>query len=131
MKLIKLKDRKKYKYKRKIIIKNLILNIFVGIYAFEKKNKQRVRFNIEITIDPNTKPDNKDLSSIVDYNKIVNKIILLVESQHHELLEDLAENIFEKILKNNLVKKVKIKLEKIDILKDSESVGIEVEKYKV
>ena len=131
MKLIKLKDRKKYKYKRKIIIKNLILNIFVGIYEFEKKNKQRVRFNIEITTDPNMKPDNKDLSSIVDYNKIVNKIILLVENQHHELLEDLAENIFEKILKNNLVKKVKIKLEKIDILKDSESVGIEIEKSKV
>ncbi len=131
MKLIKLKDRKKYKYKRKIIIKNLILNIFVGIYEFEKKNKQRVRFNIEITTDPNMKPNNKDLSSIVDYNKIVKKIILLVESQHHELLEDLAENIFEKILENNLVKKVKIKLEKIDILKDSESVGIEIEKSKV
>jgi len=131
MKLIKLKDRKKYKYKRKIIIKNLILNIFVGIYEVEKKNKQRVRFNIEIITDPNMKPDNKDLSSIVDYNKIVNKIILLVENQHHELLEDLAENIFEKILKDNLVKKVKIKLEKIDILKDSESVGIEIEKSKV
>ena len=96
MKLIKLKNRKKYKDKIKIIIKNLILNIFVGIYEFEKKNKQRVRFNIEITTDPNMKPNNKDLSSIVDYNKIVKKIILLVESQHHELLEDLAENILKR-----------------------------------
>ena len=131
MKLIKLKDRKKYKYKRKIIIKNLILNIFVGIYEFEKKNKQRVRFNIEITTDPNMKPNNKDLSSIVDYNKIVKKIILLVESQHHELLEDLAENIFNIIFKNKLVKKIVIKLEKLDILKKTKSVGIEVSKTKL
>ena len=131
MKLIKLKDRKKYKYKRKIIIKNLILNIFVGIYEFEKKNKQRVRFNIEITTDPNMKPNNKDLSSIVDYNKIVKKIILLVESQHHELLEDLAENIFNIIFKNKLVKKINLKLEKLDILKKTKSVGIEVSKTKI
>ena len=48
MKIIKLKLKEKFKYKKKVIIKNLILNIFVGIHAFEKKKKQRVRFNIEI-----------------------------------------------------------------------------------
>ena len=48
MKIIKLKLRERFKYKRKVIIKNLILNMFIGIHNFEKKKKQRVRFNIEV-----------------------------------------------------------------------------------
>jgi len=36
MKIIKFKDKKKYKYKRKVIIKNLILEISVGLHDFEK-----------------------------------------------------------------------------------------------
>ena len=131
MKIIKFKKREKFKYKRKVIIKDLTLKIFVGIHSFEKKKKQRVKFNIEILTDPYVSPNNKDLNSILNYEEVVTKIEKLANSTHHELLEDLAENIFEKILKDNLVKKVKIKLEKIDILKDSESVGIEIEKSKV
>ena len=38
MKLIKFKDNKKYKYKRKVSIKNLILEISIGLHDFEKKN---------------------------------------------------------------------------------------------
>ena len=49
MKIIKFKDRKKYKYNRKVNIKNLILKISIGLHDFEKKKKQRVRFNINIT----------------------------------------------------------------------------------
>ena len=37
MKIIKLKLRERFKYKRKVIIKNLILNMFIGIHNFEKK----------------------------------------------------------------------------------------------
>ena len=62
---------------------------------------------------------------------MINKIKLLVEKQHHELIEDLAENIFEVIFQNKLVKKVNIKIEKLDIIKNSESVGVEFSKSKI
>ena len=52
MKIIKLKLRERFKYKRKVVIKNLILNMFIGIHNFEKKKKQRVRFNIEVVTNP-------------------------------------------------------------------------------
>ena len=131
MKIIKLKLKNRFKYKRKVVIKNLVLNIFIGIHNFEKKKKQRVRFNIEVITDPNVKPDNKDLSTILNYEEIVNKIKLLVKKQHHELIEDLAENIFEIIFQNSLVKKTIIKIEKLDIMKNSESVGIEFSKSRI
>jgi dihydroneopterin aldolase len=131
MKIIKLKLKERFKYKRKIIIKNLILNIFIGIHNFEKKKKQRVRFNIEVITNPDIRPNNKDLSTILNYEDLVNKIKLLVKKQHHELIEDLAENIFEIIFQNRLVKKTKIKIEKLDIIKNSESVGVEFSKSKI
>ena len=131
MKIIKLRLKDKFKYKRKVIIKNLILNIFIGIHNFEKKKKQRVRFNIEVVTNPNVRPDNNDLLTILNYEDLVNKIKLLVKKQHHELIEDLAENIFEIIFQNSLVKKTIIKIEKLDIMKNSESVGIEFSKSKI
>ena len=131
MKIIKLKKREKFKYKRKVIIKDLILNISIGIHNFEKKKKQRVRFNIEILTNPYMLPNNKDLNSIINYEKIVSSIEKITYSRHHELLEDLAENIFTMIFKNKLVKKINLKIEKLDIFKKTKSVGIEVSKSKV
>ena len=131
MKIIRFKTKEQFKYKRKVVIKNLILNIFIGIHDFEKKKKQRVRFNIEVETNPNTKPSNKDFSTIVDYETLVNKIKTLVKKQHHELLEELAENIFKVIFQNKLVKKANIKLEKLHIIRESESVGVDITKYRV
>ena len=128
MKIIKFKDKEKYKYNRKVSVKNLILKISIGLHDFEKKKKQRVRFNIDIITDSNIKPDNSNLLSIVNYEDTINKITSLTKAKHHELLEDLAENIFDIIFKSKIVKKVNLKLEKLDIIKNTESVGIEVSK---
>ena len=131
MKIINFKKTEKFRYKRKVIIKDLTLNIFVGIHNFEKKKKQRVKFNIEILTDPNVPPSIKDLNSILNYEVIVSKIEKIAYLKHHELLEDLAENIFNMIFRNKLVKKINLKIEKLDILKKTKSVGIEVSKSKV
>ena len=74
MKIIKFKKKEKFKYKRKVIIKDLILNISIGIHNFEKKKRQRVKFNIEILTNPYVTPNNKDLNSILNYEEIVSKI---------------------------------------------------------
>ena len=132
MKIIKFKKKKeKFKYRRKVIVKDLTLRIFVGIHSFEKKKKQRVKFNIEILTDPYVSPNNKDLNSILNYEDVVIKVEKLTSFKHHELLEDLAEDIFDMIFKNKIVKKIKLKIEKIDILKKTKSVGIEVSKTKI
>ena len=131
MKIIKFKKKEKFKYKRKVIINDLTLNILVGIHKFEKKKKQRVKFNIEILTDPYVSPSSKNLNTILNYEEVVMKIEKLTDSKHHELLEDLAENIFDIIFKNRLVKKINLKLEKLDILKKTKSVGIEISKTKI
>ena len=130
MKIIKFKKKINYKSKRKVIIKNLIISMFIGIHDFEKRKKQRVKFNITITTDSKIEPNKKELSTILDYEKVIKKLTLLVRKKHYDLLEELSESIFEMIFNSKLVKKVNLKLEKLDIIKNAESVGIEVSKLK-
>ena len=128
MKILKFKNKQKFKYNKKIIVKDLILLLSVGIHLFEKQKKQRVKLNIEITTDPNLKPD---IKSIVNYESIINDIKKLTKKTHFELLESLSESIFDEIFKNKKIKKIKLKIEKLDIIKETSSVGIEVVKTKI
>ena len=128
MKVLKFKNKQKFKYNKKIIVKDLILLLSVGIHQFEKLKKQKVRFNIEITTDPNLK---SDIKTIVNYENIINDIKKLTDKKHFELLEILSEAIFDEIFKNKKIKKIKLKIEKLDIIKETTSVGIEVIKTKI
>ena len=130
MKIIKFKDKRHFNYKRKILIKDLILKISVGIHGFEKKKKQRVKFNIDINTDPNLIPDDNNLDSIINYETVIKNIEKITNKKHYPLLETLAEKIFLKLFENRKVKKVKLRIEKLDVLKSTSSVGIEITKSK-
>ncbi len=130
MKLIKFKTKKSFNYKRKIFIKDLVLKILVGIHSFEKKKKQRVKFNVEINTDPNLNPNQDNLDSIVNYEYILNSIKKITNRKHYPLLETLSEDIFFKLFKDKKIRKIKLRIEKLDIIKNTSSVGIETEKVR-
>ena len=128
MKIIKFKQKKIYSYKRKVLIKDLVLNMFVGIHNFEKKRKQRVKFNLVININQNLVPNDKDLKSIVNYEQVIKVINKIIARKHYPLLETLAEKIFDKLFENMRIKKILSRIEKLDVIKNTTSVGIELEK---
>ena len=128
MKILKFKNKQKFRYSKKIIVKDLILLISVGIHNFEKLKKQKVKFNLTITTDPNLK---SEIKSIVNYESIINDIKRITKKKHFDLLENLAENIFDEIFKNKKIIKIKLRIEKFDIIKETKSVGIEVVKTKI
>ena len=128
MKIIKFKQKRFYSYKRKVLIKDLVLKILVGIHNFEKKKKQRVKFNLVINIDQNLIPNDKDLKSIVNYEQVIKTIKKITSRKHYHLLETLAEKIFSKLFENLRIKKILLRIEKLDVIKNTSSVGIELEK---
>ena len=128
MKIIKFKQKKIYSYKRKVLIKDLVLKMFVGIHNFEKKKRQSVRFNLVINTDQNLIPNDKDLKSIVNYEQVIKTIEKITSRKHYPLLETLAEKIFSKLFENMRIKKIILRIEKLDVIKNTSSVGIELEK---
>ena len=131
MKIIKFKEKRHFNYKRKILVRDLILKISVGIHDFEKKKKQRVKFNLDINTDPSLAPDDNNLNSIINYEDVIKNIKKITNKKHYLLLETLAEKIFLKLFENIRVKKVKLRIEKLDVFKNTSSVGIEIEKSKI
>lgn len=130
-KIIKFKKKRNFSYKRKVIITNLSLLLSIGIHDFEKIKKQEVKFNINVDINPFLFPSENKLNSIVNYETIVKIISKLAKSKHYELLESLAEDIFSELFKNSNIHKIKLKIEKTQIIKNTSSVGIEITKKRL
>jgi len=130
IKIINFQKKEEYFYKRKVIIKDLIFNTSIGIHDFEKTKEQQIKFNVEIDINPLLKAAENDLKSIVNYENIINKIKLITHKKHYNLLETLAEDIFINLFLSKNIIKIKLRIEKPEIIKNTSSVGIEITKKK-
>jgi dihydroneopterin aldolase len=126
-KIIELKpDNNKSSIRRTVFIKDFIIQEIIGIHEHEKTKKQKIKFNIVVNVNQNTVPDEKDIKSIVDYEKITNKLENLVKNKKYNFLESLAEDSFKEIFEDKRINSVKIKIEKPDAIKNADSVGVEV-----
>ena len=114
----------------KILIKSLVLNASIGIHEFEKKKKQKISISLEIDAEDNIPYVNHKIENFVSYEFIVKDIKKLINKGHVELLETLGENIFEICFNDPRIQKVKVKLEKLEVFSEADSVGIEVQRSK-
>ncbi len=126
-KIVELKPTKnKSSIKRTVIIKNFIIEEIIGVHEHEKIKKQKIKFNIAIDVNEETIPNEKDIKSIVDYEKITKKLENLAKSKKYNFLESLAEDSFKEIFEDERINSVKIKIEKPEAIKNADSVGVEV-----
>ena len=128
-KIIKIdKNKALFNYEKKVLIKDLVLDLKLGYYDFEKDKTQKVRFSLEIDYE-NKKPSNdEDLKSILNYDKIVKLIKKLIKNKHYNFLETLAEDVFDELFKDRRIDKISLQIEKLEIMKDCSSVGIQISK---
>ena len=125
--IVELKPKKdKSSIKRTVFIKDFIIEEIIGIHKHEKIKKQKIKFNIVLNVNQSSIPDEKDINSIVDYEKITNKLENLVKNKKYNFLESLAEDSFKEIFEDKRINSVKIKIEKPDAIKNADSVGVEV-----
>ena len=126
-KIIELKPTKdKSAIKRTVFIKDFIIEEIIGVHEHEKIKKQKIKFNIVLYVDQSVIPNEKDIKSIVDYEKITNKLEHLVKDKKYNFLESLAEDSFKEIFEDKRINSVTVKIEKPDAIKNAKSVGVEV-----
>ena len=129
LKIVKIdKSKSLFNYEKKILINELILNLKLGYYDFEKEKPQKVKFSLEIDYQDKKPSNDKDIKSIVNYGTIVKLITKLVKKKHYNFLETLAEAIFDELFRDKRIGKIMLKIEKLEILKDCSSVGIQITK---
>ena len=122
------KNKRLFNYEKKILIKDLTLDLKLGYYDFEKNKPQKVKFTLEVDYRDKNPTNDKDLKSIVNYDKIVKLIKKLVKNKHYNFLETLAEDVFDELFKDKRIDKITLQIEKLEIMKDCSSVGIQISK---
>ena len=125
------KTKNLFNYEKKVLIKELILKLKLGYYDFEKEKPQKVKFSLEIDYKDKKPSNDKDLKSIVNYSKVVRLIKKLVKNKHYNFLETLAEDVFDELFKDKRIEKINLKIEKLEIMKDCSSVGIQISKKRI
>jgi len=126
-KIVELKPTKgKNSIRRTVFIKDFIIDEIIGFYEHEKIKKQKIKFNIVLHVNQNSIPNEGDIKSIVDYEKITNKLKNLTKSKKYNFLESLAEDSFKEIFEDKRINSVTIKIEKPEAIKNAKSVGVEV-----
>ena len=121
-----LNKKSKIKNTYKILINDLTLDAFIGIHDFEKKKKQKIAISLALDVNDNISGIEHKIENFVSYEHIVADIKSILKSGHIDLLETLGEKIVDLCFTDERVMTIKLKLEKLEVFKETRSVGIEI-----
>lgn len=107
-------------------IRDLFLRCIIGINPEERTKRQDVLINITLYIDLSRACQSDRLEDTIDYKKVKNKVVEIVEQGAYVLIERLAGRIAELCLETHQVQKVRVLVEKPGALRFARSVGVEV-----
>ena len=112
---------------RHVFIRNLELEVQIGVYRHEEGKTQTVRFHVDLGV-----LDDKDLQDrlekVVDYGVIEARIRAIIAEGHVRLAETLAERIAAACFEDSRVISVRVRVEKLQALPAAESAGVEIER---
>lgn len=107
----------------RIHIRDLIVSGRIGILDRERRGPQRLRFNVELLVDWPVDA-NDDYRRVLNYETIMAGIRRIVGEGHINLVETLADRIMGVCLGDDRVLAATVRVEKLDIYSDADSVGV-------
>jgi len=112
----------------KVFIRNLEVESIIGIFQWEREVRQLISVDIEMDFD-NTKAAKSDsIEDALNYKLVGKRVTAFIEASKFKLVEALAEQISEIILKEFPVDRVKVTLSKPGAMRGSKAVGISIER---
>jgi dihydroneopterin aldolase len=112
----------------KVFMRDLVLDVEIGVYTHEKGVTQRVRFSVDVEILPATRALDDDIGRALDYDGIIKGIKDIVARGHINLVETLAEDVAHHCLAHPRAARVTLTIEKLD--KEPGAVGVEIVRAK-
>jgi 7,8-dihydroneopterin aldolase/epimerase/oxygenase len=113
---------------RHVFVRDLELNANIGVYHREKGQLQPVRINLDLTVEETDGDVEDKLENVVDYGAVVEGIKVILAGGHLNLVETLAEKVAAHCLADARVKVARVRIEKLKVLAEAQSVGVEIER---
>lgn len=110
-----------------IYIQGLQTLAIIGIYDWEREQRQPLIFDIEMDLPTASAAKSDDINDTVDYKQVSDEVIELVDKSRYELLESLCEAICAHILKHHkAVELVRLVVSKPQAVESTETVGLKI-----
>lgn len=113
-----------------VFVRDLELDAHIGVYRHEKTSAQPVRINLDLTVQEGNEPVGDQLANVVDYGKIVDGIRAIIDEGHVKLVETLAERVAAFALCDERVLVARVRIEKLKVIPEARSVGVEIERFR-
>jgi dihydroneopterin aldolase len=114
----------------KIFIHALKTEAIVGIFDWERQVKQTVIIDIEFSADIAKAAQSDSIDDTLNYKRVAKRVLAFVESSGFHLVETLAEHLAMLILEDFGVAWVHISLSKPGALRNSQDVGVVLERHR-
>jgi len=111
-----------------IYIHELEIETVIGIYDWERKQKQIVSIDLEMATDIRSSAEIDSIERALDYKAIAKRLIDFVEGSEFFLVETLAEQIAHLVLSEFDVPWLKLRLGKPGAVRGSRDVGVTIER---
>ena len=113
---------------RHVFVRDLELDANIGVYHRERGQAQPVRINVDLTVEEGDVLLEDQLANVVDYGAVVDGIKEILAGGHLNLVETLAERIAEFCLSDERVRVARVRIEKLKVVAEAKSVGVEIER---
>ena len=111
---------------RRLFVERLTLEIDIGVHRYEKRTTQPVVIDLELSIDPPAKEIDDNPENVVRYDDIVVALKDRLAAGHINLIETLADLIFDLCFADERVHAATVRIEKPKALEDADSTAIEI-----
>lgn len=115
----------------RILIEGLTARCIIGINGDERREKQDVVVDIDLSCDLKRAGKSDKIEDTVDYKGLKKKVLAMIEPSQFFLIEALAEAIADICLENKRIFEVRVSLKKPGALRFARSVGVEITRGQV
>src|SRR5258706_4115757 len=113
-----------------ILVRDLRVDVLIGIHKCERYVAQTVSIDLDIGLPGTTVFASDKVADTIDYEQVALKIKALASSGHFRLVETLADRIAKLLTDAFKAPWVKVSVAKIGILPNAKFVGVSIERGK-
>ena len=111
-----------------IYIHELEIKTIIGVFDWEREQKQIVSFDLEMTTDIRPSAEVDSIEHALDYKAVAKRLIKFVEDSEFSLVETLAEQVANLVLTEFEVSSLKLRVGKPGALRGSRDVGVIIQR---
>lgn len=110
----------------KIIIQGLQLQSLIGVYDWERVNKQALLVDAQLSLDLSCPAQSDDVTHTIDYAELANLLSEIADKSEFQLLEALAGHMIDILFSKYDAQAITLRITKPGILKNAQSVSVEL-----